>query len=177
MYDAYYNEMKIHSPSNVISAIAKRNLKGVKQVLSVGLSFYHDLEFLQSVTGLTVTSGVSLPALSKVRKDHSEYAFQSIKRRLDTVTIETSNDLWKTWSTDFSPAAYTNSYINPAGDYAAATGLVADYHNLFNRTLSTIEPRMDGWEEKYGNEGSLERLLRWIRISRQTEAKQLRSQS
>ncbi|KAL8784742.1 MAG: hypothetical protein Q9213_003773 [Squamulea squamosa] len=176
MYDAYFNETKVSSPSNVLLAISQRNY-GPEQVTSVGLKPYRDLDFLQSAAELTTSSSVSGVGLAAVRKDHVEYAYQSIKRREGISPIETSVDSVKNWSTDFSQLAYSEGLKDPSGSHAGATYLAADYSNLYGRKSPPTKPRMDDWNGTYGDEAGYERILRWIRLSRQAEGSLLLSQS
>ena len=172
MYDAYYNETRVSSPASVLGALAKRDLRSDKQVLSVGLKSYHEVDALLSVVSTTASSGVSPLGLAAVRKDQAEFTYQSIKRRTDLTAIAT-NDAWTNWSFAFTPARYAAGLAAPGGSHEGATGLALDYTNLFSRADTTITPRMEGWDKAYGDEGAFERLLRWMRLSRQAEATQL----
>jgi hypothetical protein len=163
VYDAYYNETKLSSPSSVLSVINGAEKKHGGQVISVGLASYRDREDLQALTGLTVASPVPSVPLATVRKDHVDYAFQAIKRRSDTTPIDTSLDISKTWASDFSSAAYMKS------------GLVDDYNALYNRQDIAIQPRLERLSQIWGLEQTLERTLRWLRLSRRAEAQQLSS--
>ena len=175
MYDAYFAETKVSSPSNVLLDIAKRN-QSTDQVISVGLKPYKDLDFLQSAAESTTSSSVSNIGLAAVRKDQVEYAYQSIKRRQDTTPIDTSVDDVRNWSTDFSQLTYLGALKDPTGTHAAATNLAADYNALYQRQSPPSKPRMDDWS-KYGDEARYDRVLRWIRLSRQAEGNALSSQS
>ena len=175
LYDAYFNEIKVPSPSHVLLAIAQRN-HGTEQVTSVGLKPYRDLDFLQSAAERTTSSSVSSIGLAAVRKDQIEYAYQSIKRQQGITPIDTSVDLVKNWSTAFSQDAYSRSLKDPGGSYAA-TNLAADYNDLYQRQSPPTKPRMDMWKDTYGDEAGYERILRWIRLSRQAEGRVLLSQS
>ena len=175
MYDAYFNETRISSPSNVLLDIAKRN-NGTDQVISVGLKPYRDLDFLQSAAESTTSSSVSDVGLAAVRKDQVEYAYRSIKRRQDTTPMDSSLNLVKNWSTDFSKLEYLNGLKEPTGSHGSASNLAADYNALYQRQSPPTKARMDDWTDKHGDEAKYERVLRWIRLSRQAEGNILHSQ-
>ena len=175
MYDAYFNETKVSSPSNVLLDIAKRN-NGTDQVISVGLKPYRDLDFLQSAAESTTSSSVSDVGLAAVRKDQVEYAYRSTKRRQDTTPMDSSLNLVKNWSTDFSKLEYLNGLKDPTGSHGSASNLAADYNALYQRQSPPTKARMDDWTDKHGDEAKYERVLRWIRLSRQAEGNILHSQ-
>ena len=177
LYDAYYNETKVSSPSNVLSAIAQQKKNVPKQVVSVGLEPYRNLDSLNAVTGVTVSSVVSPSALEAVRNDQVEFVVQSIKRQRSQAIIDSTDSMWTSGTNDFSPAKYSAGQQAPDGGHGAAGDIAKDYNNLFSRASSTtISARITGWPGKYGDLEAFERLLRWLRLSRQQETRILFSE-
>ncbi len=177
LYDAYYNETRIH-PSAVIAALGDTNAAILaKKVLSVGLKPYRESPLLQSAAAGIIPAPpvLALHDLRAVRRDYADYAFEAAKRRPDITPVAPSSDVLKNWSTDFSRDEFNKGLADPGGNHGASVGIAQSYNALFGGQTPTapLDSRMLKWNLDNGDESGLERLLRWLRMSRREEIKQL----
>lgn len=177
LYDAYYNETSLSSPATVLSAIYQRQHDdGAKQMVTVGIEPYRNLESLQSVSTATISSPVPPVALGIVRKEEAEYAFQASERQTALAIMDPTDAQFATWQAVFSSGTYQDSITHPGKLHGAATRLVHNYGDLFSRDSTAIVPRAIGWPAAYGTTYGLEQTLRWLRMSRQKETETIYGQ-
>ncbi|KAK2031058.1 hypothetical protein LX32DRAFT_651041 [Colletotrichum zoysiae] len=173
-YDAYYQETVLSSPADVMAKI-KQHQGDVhaRQIVSVGLEPYINIEALQRVAAKTISSPVPSAALEVVRRDEAAYVYEASKWQSELSIVPPSDPSYATWQGYFSSTTYNATVEKSSTANTVATGLVQNYNNLFSRASAVVNPQSPVWPAIYGTTDVLQATLQWLRKSRQQEMESL----